>query len=88
MEDCQATSETGTEVLLYQEVDVWHVGDYAHAVLGNRPEWVSVVRTPYVGGIRGLLQKVKSNRKAPLVPERSERLAIVHQHLGVEAYPG
>src|SRR5439155_10736100 len=29
-------SDTNTEVLLYQEVNVWHEGDYAHAVLGRR----------------------------------------------------
>ena len=28
------TRETGTELLLYRLTNVWHEGDYAHAVLG------------------------------------------------------
>ncbi|MUL37299.1 hypothetical protein BWI75_13360 [Gloeocapsopsis sp. AAB1 = 1H9] len=38
-------SDLDTEVLLYQEVDVWHEGDYAHAVLGKREDRVVANKT-------------------------------------------
>ena len=31
--------ETGTDVLLYKEVSVWHQGDYAHIALGAYDSW-------------------------------------------------
>lgn len=78
----------GTEVLLYEEVAVWHEGDYAHAVLGKREGWIEVAETdPPKQGIRKKIRKLLLRRAEPLVPPRSQRLALVHQRLSPEYYP-
>lgn len=86
----QALAEdTETEVLLYQEVDVWHEGDYAHAVLGKREGWVAAANTyPPKRGIKEMIRQLQLGKAEPLVPPRSQRLALVHQRLGLESYPG
>jgi hypothetical protein len=77
-----------TETLLYQEVGVWHEGDYAHAVLGKREGWITVAKTyPPNQGIRRRIHKLLLSRAEPLVPPRSQRLALVHRQLGPKYYP-
>jgi SAM-dependent methyltransferase len=73
--------DTGTEVLFYQEVGVWHEGDYAHAVLGAAGQWGAD------GGakVRGSAGRF-ADASEPPVPSRSERLAMVSRRLGSE-YP-
>jgi len=79
--------DTGTQVLLYQEVGVWHEGDYAHAVVGKYERWRAVTRSrPPTGGIRRI-RKLLLGGAEPLVPPRSQRLALVRQRLGPEYYP-
>lgn len=81
--------DTKTEVLLYQEVGVWHEGDYAHAVLGKRGGWIPVSKAhPRNQRIRKRISKLLRGRPEPLVPPRSRRLALVRQQLGPEYYPG
>lgn len=80
--------ETNTEILLYQEVNVWHRGDYAHAVLG-RGNWDVAAtdgHTPPTGMI-GKIQKLLIDGGEPFVPPRPRRLALVHQKLGRQCYP-
>jgi len=80
--------DTSTEVLLYQEVGVWHEGDYAHAVVGKRQGWMAVSRSDRANpGIRRRISQLLSSRAEPLVPPRSERLALVRSRLGPERYP-
>jgi SAM-dependent methyltransferase len=80
--------DTGTEILLYQEVGVWHEGDYAHAVLGRREEWVEATHPhPPARGIKGRIRELLFGGAEPLVPPRSQRLALVRQRLGREYYP-
>jgi SAM-dependent methyltransferase len=82
---------TGNEVLLYQEIGVWHEGDYAHAVLGRREGWAAVAMPPARSMKRRTLQRIRrlvSGGGEPLIPSRSQRLARVHQQLGLEYYPG
>lgn len=79
-------SDIQTEVLLYQEVDVWHEGDYAHAVLGKR-EGLVTVAYPANGGVKRRIRKFLQSKTQPLVPSRRQRLALVHERLGSEAYP-
>lgn len=45
--------ETGTEVLLYKEISVWHEGDYAHAVLGRVEDWPLIDHIPASPSTRG-----------------------------------
>lgn len=84
----QMAHETGTDVLCYKEVGVWHEGDYAHAVLGQRVGWKDVhqpVHTPH-----GIMTKMRDLFCKPpelLVPPRLERLARVLQRLGQDCYP-
>jgi SAM-dependent methyltransferase len=71
--------ETGTEVLSYQEIGVWHHGDYAHAVLGS---WVGWKDQP---------QPTQDPRRLPppaLVPSRAARFKRVTERLGADAYRG
>jgi len=80
--------DTGTEVWLYQEVGVWHEGDYAHAVLGRREAWVAGTKNYQPGdGIRRRIRKLLLDRVNPVVPPRSQRHALVRQRLGSESYP-
>ena len=80
--------DTGTDVLCYKEVGVWHEGDYAHAVLGQRVGWKDIPQpgqTPC-----GIMTKIGELFRRPtesLVPSRSERLARVLQRLGPDCYP-
>jgi hypothetical protein len=75
--------DTRAELLLYQEVNVWYEGDYAHAVLGNRKQWRAVDKTVLLDdGIRKRIRNLLFGRPERLVPERSERLALVQKRLG------
>jgi SAM-dependent methyltransferase len=85
----QALAEDiSTEVLLYQEVDVWHEGDYAHSVLGNRQGWVSTNKNHLDDGlINRIIRKLLLSKTGALIPPRAKRLALAHKNLGFEAYP-
>lgn len=77
--------ETATEVLFYQEVGIWHEGDYAHAVLGKQTDWRPVSQSPQ-SREKGLLSfLLGKSRRAD--HSRAERLRLVQSRLGKEAYP-
>jgi trans-aconitate methyltransferase len=77
--------ETATEVVFYQEVGIWHEGDYAHAVLGKQTDWRPVSRNPR-SRKTGLLHFLSGeSRRAG--HSRAERLRLVQSRLGKEAYP-
>jgi SAM-dependent methyltransferase len=86
-------NDTGTKILLYQEVDVWHEGDYAHAVLGKRDGWVVATTHPPFRGMRAWIRQLfqfrssKTKPLKPLVPRKSQRRALIHQRLGSQYYP-
>lgn len=86
----QALAEDiSTEVLLYQEVDIWHEGDYAHSVLGNRQGWVRANKNYLANGlISRIIRKLLLSKTGALIPPRAKRIALVHKNLGFEAYPG
>ena len=69
--------DTGTEVLAYHEIGVWHEGDYAHAVLGSWAGWAGQPRAT---------REARLRPPAPLVPSRAARLARVVDRLGADAY--
>lgn len=71
--------ESRADLLLYQEVDVWHQGDYAHAVLGRRGEsfLASLAPRPWEKLSRGLGRVAR-----PLVLPRVLRRAWVRSKLG------
>ncbi len=73
----QLARDTGTEVLSYEEIGVWHEGDYAHAVLGS---WVGWKDQPVPA------REPRRRPPAPLVPSRAARLARVVDRLGADAY--
>ena len=80
--------DTNTEVLLYQEVNVWHEGDYGHAVLGRRKGDAAAINTHTLNiGLVGKIRRLLIDRAEPLVPPRPQRLALVHQMLGRQCYP-
>ena len=84
----QLARETGTEVLFYKEVGVWHEGDYAHAVLGCRVGWEEVaLRIQQQEGFIERAKKFFRPASEPLVPPRPERLTRVLQRLGPASYP-
>lgn len=71
------------DVLLYQEVGVWHEGDYAHAVLGKRSGWAPVIkRDSEQQGIRTRISQLLVKKAPPLIPSRASRLDMVRQRLG------
>ena len=81
--------ETATEVLAYREVDVWHEGDYAHAVLGTRTGWVAISKAVFPRRrVRDYVRSLLNEDEEPLVPSREKRCALVRQQLGFDAYPG
>lgn len=79
-------SETATDVLFYQEVDIWHHGDYAHAVLGRQRDFKPV--DPHVESRprAGVLKRLWPSKPASVLPSREERLAKVRERLGADAY--
>lgn len=76
----QLARDTGTEVLAYHEIGVWHEGDYAHAVLGSWAGWADQLRSTREPRLRP--------PAPPLVPSRAARLARVVDRLGADAYRG
>lgn len=77
--------DTETEVLAYYEVDVWHRGDYAHAVLGTRSDWTAVMPDRSIT-VKAMVQRWLARQTTSRNVERSRRLALVQQRLGIEAY--
>ncbi len=75
--------DLGSHVLLYQEVDIWHECDYAHAVLGLRKHMGPPRRMPKK---RGVFSRIRHNVSSGAA--RSHRLALVQDRLGQDAYPG
>jgi SAM-dependent methyltransferase len=70
--------DTGTEVLLYQQVAVWRQGDYAHAVLG--PPLAPGAAARRAGSFFG---RLSSAWKSRLAWPRSARLRLVRRRLGL-----
>jgi trans-aconitate methyltransferase len=62
-------NDVGMSVLSYEEVDVWHEGDYAHAVLGCRAQ---IGQPVHPEPRRAVISKIR----------RRQRLAFVHERLG------
>lgn len=80
--------DLGSGVQIYQEVGVWHEGDYAHAVLGRRDGWVAVARDRSPDQrIRRRMRKFLFRKTEPLIPSRSQRLVLVQQRLDPGYYP-
>ncbi len=80
-----------SEILLYQEVGVWHEGDYAHSVLGKRGEWVPVNNNCIDAytirqRIEHQIKRLVRAHHAPLEPSREERLSLVQERLGPTYY--
>lgn len=86
-------ADSDSKVLLYQEVDVWHEGDYAHAVLGKSNTAELVPRKSHFPLSRkrraylSFVNRASRARSQPEIPPRSERLAMVREKLGPESYP-
>jgi trans-aconitate methyltransferase len=79
--------DSDCEILLYQEVGIWHEGDYAHAVLGKGRGWTAVKKGE--SRHRNILMRISelfSKKTAPLLPSRSVRLQLVRERLGSSAY--
>lgn len=77
---------TETEILLYEEVDVWYYGDYAHAVLGRKADWTPVRDAAPGRGARARFLRWAATRRKSRLRDRSRRLALVHDRLGPGAY--
>ncbi|MGC2099834.1 MAG: class I SAM-dependent methyltransferase [Candidatus Sulfotelmatobacter sp.] len=66
--------ETGTRLLFYREVGIWHYGDYAHVVLGRSQSMAEVALREYKpDGIAGLKQRIKRLLRRGEVPGTSLR---------------
>lgn len=78
-----------SEVLLYEEVDVWHEGDYAHAVLGRREGWVPAREAPPGRSLPArVAARLRKGWSAPVLPGRQARVSVVRERLGDRVYPG
>jgi len=78
--------DTGTEILFYQEVGIWHEGDYAHAVLSPKSGWSGVPCGR--GGLKRKLRELVTPKRRPPTSSRAQRLAIVNKALAPDRYPG
>ncbi len=80
---------TATDLLLFQEHDIWLSGDYAHAVFGRRPVG-EPVRGPRPvddpSGLERVVRKARTLLHGPDPMSRDARLQHVVQVLGPEAY--
>ncbi len=86
----QLAKDTATEVLLYREVNIWHPGDYGHAVLARpipawtpesyRQENLKLQQAGKVGRIVGKI--INAN---PLFSRKKDRLRLVREKLGKNA---
>jgi SAM-dependent methyltransferase len=75
--------ESGTALALYKTVDVWHKGDYAHAVMSRRTWDATEVAAP-PSRLTQRLQRLFLNGARTT---RSERLKRLHRRLGTTYYP-
>ena len=84
------------ELLLYREVDVWHKGDYFHAVIGRRHGWIDAreMFIPIRKKIRRLVGNIYKKltgrshlivkfRKSITLPNRTQRSALVRDKLNI-----
>ncbi len=86
----QLAKDTATEVILYKEVNIWHPGDYGHAVLARpipawtpesyRQENLKLQQAGKVGRIVGKI--INAN---PLFSRKKDRLRLVREKLGKNA---
>lgn len=74
--------DISAEVLLYEQISVWHTGDYGHAVLGNDP-WAHLGSrsTSWWASFRTTLSR---RLAAPPVPSKKQRLEMVRSRLGAD----
>ena len=72
--------ESRTSLALYQRVNVWHRGDYAHAVLTRQP-WIRHA-APRALPAPGRLQRYLWWRQSP-DRSRAERRDLVRRRLGI-----
>lgn len=72
--------ESRTSLALYQRVNVWHRGDYAHAVLTRQP-WIPHA-APHARPAPGRLQRYLWWRQSP-DRSRAERRDLVRRRLGI-----
>jgi len=72
--------ESRTSLALYQRVNVWHRGDYAHAVLTRQP-WIPHA-APHARPAPGRLQRYLWWRQSP-DRSRAERRDMVRRRLGI-----
>lgn len=78
----QLAHETGTRIIFYREISVWHEGDYAHAVLERCSEWAHrPIQAPPPALWNRLLHKFFPSGKSALhTPQARQRL--VNERLG------
>jgi SAM-dependent methyltransferase len=73
--------DLGSEILLYQEVGVWHEGDYAHAVLGRVDGWIAAATQPDQPTIKQRVRYLLRAKPTMVIPSRSQRRALVQERL-------
>ncbi len=87
----QLAKDTSTEVKLYQEVAIWHPGDYAHAVL-SRPDakWTQESYKENNIALRSQNRLERVVRKLafenPILSRKTQRIAFIRKKLGQHAY--
>ena len=72
--------DTGTQLIYYCEKDVWHQGDYAHAVFARNRSMIEIRER---SRISSLLQRVSLLISPSRWPSKRKRLKMVAARLGV-----
>lgn len=76
-------TNTQTHVLLYQEVGVWHEGDYAHVVLQRGESWIRIPKSASFSASLGRrIQTFLPNSVRLFGSSKHRRLKLVHKRLG------
>lgn len=86
---CKLAKDINKEVLLYKEVSVWHQGDYAHAVLGSRLEWIvesdKKINNNDTRSILKLIYKnIRFRNNQQTNNLREEKLTLIKEKLGID----
>lgn len=78
--------ETGTRIVLYQEVGIWHQGDYAHVILEAVSPWAhKPIPAPNELRWREKIRRIFTKLPSAHFPSLEARRKLVNKRLGSDA---
>jgi len=86
---CKLAKDINKDVLMYKEVSVWHQGDYAHAVLGSRLQWMPEsdkrIESNNARSLLKILNKnIRPKRNSYTDNLRQEKINLIKKKLGID----